>query len=162
HKLSLAARGAHYATFSNNGRFVAVGYLDGTVRVWEYETEKLWAEFTDGRALPNNYIYALAFSPDDTLLVAGDGKGYTRFYDVRLRRALPGRREHLARIWHLAFTPDGRSFATCSDDGTIKLWNVITQRSALTLRSHGRAVATIAFSLDGLWMASSGADGIRL
>jgi hypothetical protein len=140
-----------------------VGYIDGTVRLWDYQTEKLLAEFSEHRA-DNNYVWALAFNRDDTLLVAGDEEGHTRFYDLSRRVALPPQKEHLVRVWQIVFAPDGRSFASCSDDGTIKLWNVATRQPALTLRAHGgRPVAGIAFSPDGRLMVSCGADGtVRL
>ena len=63
-----------------SGHMVAIGYLDGQVRLWNYETEKLLAEFTD----QHQRIWAVAFSPDDSWLVAGGNEGVPFFYEVRI------------------------------------------------------------------------------
>ena len=41
---------------------VAVGYMDGALRVWNYQTEQLLAEFTD----QHSRVWIATFSPDDS------------------------------------------------------------------------------------------------
>jgi WD40 repeat protein len=70
-RLAVAAPSAVTVSFSHDGRMVAIGYLNGEVRIWDYETERLIVEFTDQR----QRIWAVAFSPDDGWLAAGGEDG---------------------------------------------------------------------------------------
>jgi WD40 repeat protein/serine/threonine protein kinase len=156
-KLASGAPLAAIVSFSHDGRMVAVGYLNGEVRLWDYATERLLAKFSD----QHYRIWAVAFSPDDAWLVAGGFDGVVVFYDVRARRAYPPVTKSSTWIAGLCFTPDGKTLASGEDDGTIKLWNVQTREVALTLKGHvGPLSIGTAFSPDGNLLASSGADGM--
>ncbi len=158
-KLSAAAPLAVIVAFSHDGKKVAVGYLHGEVRVWDYETEGLLAEFTD----QHMRIWSVAFSPDDAWLVAGGEEGRVIFYDLRAGRVFPALKTS-NWILGLCFTPNGKTLASAEGDGTIRLWNVATREIALTLKGHiGPVSSAPSFSADGKFLASCGGDGtVRL
>ena len=122
-KLSAAAPGAFEASFSHNGRLVAVGYLDGAVRIWDFQTEQRVAEFTD----QHSRIWSVVFSPDDRWLVAGGWDRRVVFYDVHARRSYRPMTQSSWWIMGLAFSPDGKTVASAEGDGVIRLWNVATR-----------------------------------
>jgi WD40 repeat protein len=159
-KLAAAAPLAAIVSFSSDGRMVALGYLDGAVRLWDYQSEGLMKEFTD----QHSRIWSVTFSPDDTWLVAGGEDGKVVFYDVRARRALRPVTGTSTWIAGLCFTPDGKTLASAEGEGVLNLWNVATREVALTLKGHIGALSPgTAFSPDGNLLASSGADGtVRL
>jgi WD40 repeat protein len=158
-KLAQAAPLAVIVRFSHNGRVVAIGYLNGVVRLWDYEAERLLAEFKDQRSR----IWSVEFSPNDAWLVAGGGDGIVVFYNVLERRAFRPLMETSTWILGLRFTPDGRTLASAEGDGTIRLWNVETREVALTLRGHRGQCTVVSFSPDGNLLASCGSDGtVRL
>jgi WD40 repeat protein len=154
-KLRAAAPTAACVSFAHKHPLVAVGYMEGAVRIWNYQNEQLMAEFSAQR----NRIWAATFSPDDARVAAGENGGGLVFYD--LRQGLTSRSPADTSSWvlGLAFAPDGRTLASAESDGTIRLWNVTTCRCALELRGHAGAVSKVGFSPDGKLLASCGADG---
>jgi WD40 repeat protein/serine/threonine protein kinase len=158
-KLPAAAPSGIVVRFSHDGKKLAIGYLDGAVRLWDYESERKLAEFTD----QHQRIWSVAFSPDDAWLVAAGGEGLIAFYDLRTGRkflSIP------TSTWTLglAFTPDGKTLASTEVDGTVRLWSFATREISLTLKGHiGYVSPDPSFSRDGKYLATSGADGtVRL
>src|SRR5207249_2882707 len=66
-RLTEASTNAASVSFSNDGRVVAVGYHEGWVRLWAWETGRKIAEFQNHRG----QVPTVAFSADGTLLASG-------------------------------------------------------------------------------------------
>ncbi len=119
---------------------------------------------------PSN-VWAVAFSPDGTLLATADGDGTVRLWNPATGRAA-GAPLHASTqhgVYGVAFSPDGKLLATADGDGTVRLWNPATGRPAgKTLHASGPTTArygvrAVAFSPDGKLLATAGADGtVRL
>lgn len=159
-KLPAAALFATVVSFAHHAPILAVGHDSGTVRLWNYKTEELLAEFTNQR----QRIWALAFSPDDQWLSAGGEQGVVEFYDVPNRRVFGPAARTSTWVAGLCFTPDGKTLASAEGDGAVNLWNVATREIALVLRGHAGPLSPgLSFSPDGNLLVSSGADGkVRL
>jgi len=158
-KLSAAAPFAIMVQFSHDGKKLAIGYLHGEVRLWDYETERLLREFPD----QSQRIWSVAFSPDDACLVAAGLDGLVAFHDLRTGDNFSSIR---TSSWTagLSFSSDGKTLASAESDGTIKLWNAATREIALVLKGHtGQVSMDLSFSSDGKYLATCGADGtVRL
>ena len=158
-KLAAAAELAVIVSFSHDGKLLAIGYLNGEVRLWDFQDDRMIKEFTD----QHDRIWCLAFSPDDTRPLAGGEEGKVVFHDLRERQSSPPVTATSAWILGLSFTPDGRTLASAEGDGTIKLWNSEAREVALTLRAHQGQCTGVSFSPDGNLLASCGSDGtVRL
>jgi WD40 repeat protein len=149
-------------TFGHQSDLLAIGYVDGTVRLWNHRDERLLREFK----LHSNTIWFLAFNADDSLLASAGEDARVGLYNVQTKQAYPPLNEHTGTVWVVAFSPDGRTLASASNDSTVKLWNLAalstgeTRTAALTLRGHHGPVTGVAFAPDAKLMATGGADGV--
>ncbi len=125
--LRLLARhpaGGDTLRLSPDGRTLALGGADGSVRLLDLGTEQIRPLAGRHTAL----VLRLAFTPDGKTLasVAEDGK--LLLWDVaagRLRERLDAQQESAEA---LAITPDGRTAITSGTDGRVALWDLAGDR----------------------------------
>ncbi|MGR4851310.1 nSTAND1 domain-containing NTPase [Streptomyces sp. LARHCF252] len=155
--------------YAPDGRTLASGGHDGTVRLWDTTTGRALGE---PLRLGTARVSAVAFAPADRNLLAatGDG-GAVRLWDVRDRkrpRALGGPlvSHDEDNVVSVAFAPDGRTLATAGDDGTVRLWNLTDPAHPAPLGKPAEAdgsddgsVRAVAFAPEGRTLATAGYDG---
>jgi WD40 repeat protein len=119
--------GVHALAFSPNGKLLAAGCGDGTVRLWNPATRRPVATLH----ATSSSVYgahAVAFSPNGKLLAADSGDGILRAWNPATRRPVGAPIQtgsspaDAASV--LAFRPDGKLLADGSGDGTVRLWQV--------------------------------------
>ncbi len=103
-------------------------------------------------------VSAIAFSPDGSLLAAGDVEHRIKLFDVKNAKTLQTLRDHNAIITSVAFSPDGSRLASAAKENAIRIWDVKTGQVLQTLDGHTQAVSSVAFSPDGSLLASGGYD----
>jgi len=140
--------------FSPDGRFVASGSEDPTVRIWNRETGRLVRRLEGHTSAVN----AVAFAPDGSTLASASNDRTARLWDVRSGRLLRTLQGHVYHVYSLAFDPRGRWLATASWDQTIQLWDLKSGEMVGKLRGHSAAVRAIDFSPDGKLLASGSDD----
>jgi WD40 repeat protein len=139
---------------SPNGQFLASGYEDKTVRLWNLET----GEVISTRMGHSQAVKSVAFSPDGTILATGSDDQTVKLWNVSNGQEIYTLSGHSHAVKSVAFNPDGQVLASGSWDKTIKLWNVQTGVAEKTLRGHGLQVSAVAFSPTGNILGSASCD----
>jgi WD40 repeat protein/tRNA A-37 threonylcarbamoyl transferase component Bud32 len=148
--------------FSPDGSILAIGDVDGQVRLVDVKTFTETEAFTATPQINAGWaVMSLAFSPDGRVLAAGTAFGDSdiTLWDVVAKVKLPNLTGHRGFVTSLVFSPDGKTLASASADQTIKLWNTATWKEETTLLGHADEVWSVGFSSDGTTLVSSGKDG---
>jgi WD40 repeat protein len=128
-----------------DGRIIATGSLDKTVRLWNTSRHVLIG-ILKGH---NGAVRGVAFHPTKpNLLVSVSSDGSIRWWDIDQRIALAVTAGHRDQIFGVAFSRDGWLLATASNDRTIRLWDTESRTpigDALT--GHTAAVTNVALVL---------------
>ncbi|WP_339383576.1 NACHT and WD40 repeat domain-containing protein [Oculatella sp. LEGE 06141] len=103
-------------------------------------------------------IHSVAYSPDGTLLAAGDSNGEVHLYHAIDGRPLAIYRGHTNWVTSIAFSPDGQTLASSSSDCTVRLWHIENGQCLHTLRDHTNEVWSVSFSCNGAILATGSDD----
>jgi WD40 repeat protein len=104
-------------------------------------------------------VTALAFSPDQRLLLVTSRDRRARLVDVRTGRVLHVLTQR-GYVDAAAFSPDGRVVVTGSEDRTGRMWDARTGRVLHSIAPAAGGLTAIAFSADGALVAIASADGV--
>jgi WD40 repeat protein len=137
--------------FSPDGRLLASGSTDKSVKLWNALTGKevLWLL---GHAAA---ITAISFSPDGQRLASASVDKTVKLWDTQTGRQLICLEGHQDAVTCLTFSPDGKQIASGSEDKTVRVWDGNSGTLMLEFKKHRWPISGVAFLPDGERVAST-------
>jgi WD40 repeat protein len=143
--------------FSPNGRRLAAGCDDSTIRVWDLDSRGP-ARVLPGHSAP---VLDVAYSPDGRWLASAAADGAVKLWDAATGATIATLSGHSARVGSIAFDPDGRRLASAGLDLAVRFWDPVTLEQDPRAQEIGSlgvpwAPAGVAFHPDGRRLAIGG------
>jgi WD40 repeat protein/DNA-binding SARP family transcriptional activator len=109
---------------SPDGRALALGAADGSVRLLDLQTGKLRA--AAGRH--DAAVTDLRFTPDSRTLVTAGGDGRVNVWNVTAASRLESFAGHAGAVSGIVISPDGRTVYSAGEDGNVVEWDLTGAR----------------------------------
>ena len=142
--------GVNSVDYSQNGKFLASGSDDGTIKIWEVPSGKLLHTLSAHL----NGVNSVCFSPDGKLLASGGNDSTIKIWDITNFDVLSTLTIHNDEVQSVVFSPDGKHLTSGSLDKTIKVCDVATFTDIRTITTEDFSSRNIVFSPDGNLLAS--------
>ena len=146
---------------SADGKMLASGSEDKTIKLWDLQTSECLATL-EGH---EDAVKAVAMTPDGQLLVSGSADHTIKLWQLPDNADEPICPDpiytltgHSDWVRCLAITPDGQTLVSGSLDKTIKLWQLDTGELKSPLVGHWDEVNNLAISPDGRNLISCSRD----
>jgi WD40 repeat protein len=150
--------GVYTIALSPNGKTIAAGSGDGTVRLWDVEMGKVISKLT-GHTLT---VWTACWSADGGRMVSGSLDGTARVWDVQSGKIVLGQLIKTGHefVYAVAYSPDMAKIATGgSNENAIKIWDVKTG-DLLSAIEQEEMVFSLAWTSDQQKLISGSENGL--
>ncbi|CAG9466953.1 unnamed protein product [Pedinophyceae sp. YPF-701] len=148
--------------FSPDGKRLASGSGDHTVRLWDLNTQ---LPMREGKG-HKGWVQCVSWSPDGAMLASGSVDGEVCLWDPKTGELKGRMRGHKKAIMGMAWEPAHlawpcRRLATAGQDGSVRVWNAVRRQSEFVMSQHTRAVSCVRWGGDGLIYSASRDGSIK-
>ena len=146
------------AYFNALGNKIVAAYSNGTIKIWDVDTEKsirVLGETTGHLGA----VYIAVFNPMGTLIASASSDCTIKIWDANTGDCLSTLQGHLNAVKTVFFNTEGNLLISSSFDRTIKIWDVATGVLLDTLEGHTGIVNSAFFNRDGNKIVSAAHDG---
>jgi WD40 repeat protein len=161
HSTNLSAE-IYSVAISPDGKILASGGEDKTIKLWEVSSGKLLRNFTGH----SERIKTIAFSPDGQLIASGGDDNTIRVWNIGTGEelyTLTGDSNSFGFVEFVGFSPNGETIISGVGGGTIKVWNINTGKEIRTMNqavweSIGR-ISTLSDDSNPIYSMALSPDG---
>ncbi|MDF0556731.1 tetratricopeptide repeat protein [Kamptonema sp. UHCC 0994] len=151
--------GVQAVAISPDGKIIASGSDDSTIKLWDIKTGKELKTFSHPSSLTNNSIQSIAFNPNGKIIASGSSDSTVKVWDITTGEEIKTEQmKHSNQVTSIAFSRDGEVIASSGNDKTIKLWDWKTGKNILTFPAQSNEIKSLAFSPVDEVIASGGCD----
>ena len=156
--------------FSPNGKLIASGGDDQSIRVWDIESGAEQRRFGHPATRPATQHFlaeynltsaTVAFSPDSKELISSIRSDRSiRRWDVATGKELARYEGHQDGSTCVALAKDGKTLVAGAEDSCVRVWDVASGKDLLPEAGHRGRVFNVAFAADGKTLLSAGRDNV--
>jgi WD40 repeat protein len=108
--------------WSQDGRLLASGSSDYTIKIWDIATGLCFQTLTGH----SHMVHSMAWSSDGRFLASGSSDATIRLWNYRTGEPIRILEGHTNSIICISFSPNGSLLASKSHDGTVRCWRTDT------------------------------------
>jgi WD40 repeat protein len=131
--------------FSADGKVLATGSSDDTVKLWDSVSGRLLSVLTGHRAR----VRAIDFSPIGSTLATASDDGTIRIWEVPGGRSLLTIAGNYGGVYSVTYNPEGSKLVAGTEDALVHVWDAASGRHMFALTGNDYRVGSIAFTPDG-------------
>ncbi|MDT4895213.1 MAG: eukaryotic-like serine/threonine-protein kinase [Acidobacteriota bacterium] len=140
--------------FSFDGKLIATGSRDKTVRIWDALNGRELKRLSVKQTQAEPEITDVRFTPDGRRLIAANNYS-ARMWEVSSGKVIFDLAQFALTV---AVSPDSKRFALGKTDFTIEIFDAETGKPLLEIARHEAKINDLAFSPDGKIIASASSD----
>ena len=126
--------------FSPDGRLLATGSRDTSMRLWDAQSGELLSGPMVGDVVRGAHVFDVTFSPDSKVVATAVRDGTVCLWDTENHTAIGSPLTgHSSWVHDVSFHPNGKWIASASKDHTVRVWDV----SVLLQKQDPSSVAEI-------------------
>ena len=152
------SKSVNSVAYSPDGKYLASGSWDNTVKIWEVKTGKLIRTFEGD-------FSSVAYSPDGRYLATYREPDFDtienpiKIWEVKTGKLLRTLKGHSKGVHSIAYSPDGKYLAISNWENPVKIREVKTGKLIRTFEGYSILVA---YSLDGKYLATESENTIKI
>ncbi|HEY9824302.1 MAG TPA: NB-ARC domain-containing protein [Stenomitos sp.] len=140
--------------FSSDGKYLASGSLDRTIKIWNPETGQCVATLYGH----TSWIWDIAFHPHHNILASASYDRTVKLWDLETGICTHTLEGHEGSALCTSFSPNGQWLASGGYEKMLKLWSIPSGDCVRTWFAHDSRIWSVAFSPDSQWLATAGED----